>query len=70
MKEHEMAPEAVHKILNEKNQVTKHCILYISIKMSIPKRCNKMLRLAIYILFIFSSINKSQIIFNKNNAFF
>ena len=32
MKEHEMAPEAAHKILNEKNQVTKHCILYISIK--------------------------------------
>lgn len=29
-----------------------------------------MLRLAISILFIFSSINKAQIIFNKNNAYF
>ena len=32
MKEHERAPEAAHKIVNEKNQVIKHCILYISIK--------------------------------------
>ena len=27
-----MAPEAAQKILNEEKQVTKHCILYISIK--------------------------------------
>lgn len=64
MKEHEMVSEAAHKILNEKKQVTKHCILYITIKNvghMIPKRYNKMLRLVISTLFTFSSIDISHI---------
>lgn len=59
-----MVSEAAHKILNEKKQVTKHCILYITIKNvghMIPKRYNKMLRLVISTLFTFSSIDISHI---------
>lgn len=59
-----MVSEAAHKILNEKKQVTKHGILYITIKNvghRIPKRYNKMLRLVISTLFTFSSIDISHI---------